>query len=393
MKERSQVETSASEVEVRPFAADFQATANEVYRRLRQEAPVYEVPGENLTLVTRHDLIRPLVREPSTFSSAFGAPSEQYKGNAADEIAKIASEGWPYVPVMLTSDPPMNTRYRGTVAPYFTPKRIEELRPSLVGIADRLIDVFPESEPFDVVPAYAVPLPIEAIATVLHLPRERLVDFKRWSDDCVVGTGATPSDERLIEAARGILELQQFFSAQFEQRRREPMDDLMTDLVQAEIETGELDENGRQLKRPLDMAELLAILRQMLSAGNETSTNALAEGIRLLAENQDEWRKLKAEPERAGLVVEEVLRLSSPVSGMYRIATRETELGGCPIQEGSRIVPVFAAANRDPSVFPDPMRSTPIVRTPASITRSGRGSTSASARRSPVSSLRSASSS
>src|SRR5206468_6115916 len=133
------------------------------------------------------------------------------------------------------------------------------------------------------------------------------------------------------------------------------IDDLMTDLVQAEIETDELDENGNTVKRHLDMAELLAILRQVLSAGNETSTNALAEGIRLLAENQDEWRKLKADPGgRAPLVVEEVLRLSSPVAGMYRVATQDTELGGCPIHRGARVVPIFGAANRDPDVFPAP---------------------------------------
>ncbi len=340
---------------IKPFAPDFQETAYEVYRELQATQPVFEVPGENLVLVTRHELIAPVVRNTSTFSSAFGQPSEQYKGNVAAEIAEIASTGWPYLPVMLTSDPPQHTRYRGTVAPYFTPRRIEKLRPVLEQIAARLIDAFPESEPFDIVPSLAVALPIEAIAAVLHLPNERLADFKRWSDDATAGTGATPSDERLLEAARGIVELQRYLAEQLEQRRREPIDDLMTDLVQAEIETDELDADGSPLRRPLEMAEMLSIVRQLLAAGNETSTNALAEGVRLLAENPSEWRKLKADPSRAAAVTEEVLRLAAPVSGMYRIATHDTELGGCPVLRGARLVPMFAAANRDPDVFgPDP---------------------------------------
>ncbi len=336
---------------VHPFDPRFQASAFEVYKELQESRPVYEFPEDNLVMVTSHELIGPILRDTKTFSSRFGQPGEQYSGSVADRIAQIQADGWPYLPTMLTQDPPVSTRYRKTVASYFTRGQMRQLQPVVEAIMASLINDLPDGEPFDVVPNIAVPLPIRTIAAVLHLPDERLADFKRWSDDAVAGTGAKPSDERMLEAARGVLEMQRYFAEQLEERRREPIGDLLTDLVQATIETDEHDDSGEPVRRPLEMAEMLSILRQLLVAGNETTTNALATGIRLLAENPDEWRKLKADPERVTAVTEEVLRLATPVTSMYRLVTTDTEIGGCPVHKGARVTPMYAAANRDPAVW------------------------------------------
>jgi cytochrome P450 len=122
----------------------------------------------------------------------------------------------------------------------------------------------------------------------------------------------------------------------------------MTDLVTARIDDGEGGE------RPLDMAEMLSIVQQLLVAGNETTTKALTEGVMLLAQHPDEWERLRADPAgRAPLVTEEVLRIATPTQGMFRRVTRDTEIEGCPIPKGSRLVVVYTAANRDPAVWGD----------------------------------------
>ena len=306
---------------------------------------MFVAPG-GLHLVSRHEQIFPILRDPERFSSAFGAVDDT--GADDPEVAAILAGSWPYVPAMLTCDPPAHTGYRAAVADYFRPARIEALRPAIEEIARRLIRALPDGEPFDVVPALAVPLPVEMIAAVLQLPEERMADFKRWSDDAIAGSGAQPDRERRLAAARGVVELQRFLATELEDRRERPRGDLMSDLVEAEIESGEPGAPPRSLT----IAEMVSILRQLLVAGNETSTNAIVEGIRLLASAPDQWSRLRADPdERAGAVVEEVLRLSSPLAGMFRVATRDTEIDGCPIPRGARLFPLYAAANRDPAVW------------------------------------------
>ena len=205
-----------------------------------------------------------------------------------------------------------------------------------------------------------MPVPIEAIAHVLNVPPDRMDDFKRWSDDSIAPIGTAISDERRLEALGGVVEFQHYFAEQLERRRTEPIDDLMSDLVQARIES-EPDhpdriESGDDVgKRPLTMPEMLSIVQQLLVAGNETTTKSLTEGLRLLAENPDVFAKLRADPEGyAPKVTEEVLRMSTPTQGMFRIVTKDTEIDGIPIPQGARLVVMYSAANRDPDVFPEP---------------------------------------
>jgi cytochrome P450 len=177
-----------------------------------------------------------------------------------------------------------------------------------------------------------------------------MADFKRWSDDSIANIGAIITDDRRVEAFEGIVEFQHYFAEQLEQRRAAPRGDLMSELVQAQID----DEQAPGGHRELTMAEMLSILQQLLVAGNETTTKSITEGVKLLAEHPAVWAKLQADPAGyAPLVTEEVLRLSSPTQGMFRVVTADTELAGVPIPKGARLVVVFAAANRDPQVWGD----------------------------------------
>ncbi|HEX9260337.1 MAG TPA: cytochrome P450 [Acidimicrobiales bacterium] len=332
-----------------PFDPAVQQCPFPHYAAMREQAPVFRVPGTNLFLVTRHDLVTPILRDTATFSSSFGNTAEPPKGELVDRLKAVIAEGWPPVSTMLTIDPPQHTRYRGTVAPAFTPKAISALRGPVEAICERLVDGFIDEGRIELVQRFAVPLPIEAIACVLNVPTERMSDFKRWSDDSIAAIGSLISDDERVRAQRGIVEFQHYFAAQLEQRRAEPRDDLLSQIAHAEID------DGKGATRPLDMAEMLSITQQLLVAGNETTTKAITEGVRLLAENPDQWAALRRDPVgRAPVLVEEVLRLATPTQGMFRLVTHDTEIAGTQIPAGATVVVVYAAANRDPAVFPDP---------------------------------------
>jgi cytochrome P450 len=336
-----------------PFSEAVQQCPHLYYRAMQDQAPVFAVQGTDLFMVTKHEMVTPILRDTVTFSNRFGSAGEMPKGDVVDRIKEVLATGWPQVPTMLTIDPPYHTRFRGTVAAYFTPKRLADVVAPVRAIVERLLDEIPVGA-FDLVPHFAVPLPIEAIAQVLNVPADRLADFKRWSDDSIANIGSVITDDRRVEAYRGIVEFQHYFAEQLERRKAEPCGDLMSDLVQAVIDTDPLADGTPGPKRPLEMAEMLSIVQQLLVAGNETTTKSITEGVRLLAENPHVLAKLQADPAGyAPLVTEEVLRLSTPTQGMFRVATTDTELGGVTIPKGSRLVVVYAAANRDASVWGD----------------------------------------
>jgi cytochrome P450 len=198
---------------------------------------------------------------------------------------------------------------------------------------------------------FAVPLPVRVIAKALNVPDDRLADFKRWSDDSIAGIGTNISIDDRIKAEYGVNEFQHYFAEQIELRRTHPQDDLLTNLLNATIDDDDPEVTDN---RQLDMPEMLSIVQQLLVAGNETTTKTLTEMIRLLAENPQEWAKLKADPSRAEKVMEETLRLSTPTQGMWRVVTKDTELGGVALKKGQRIIIVFASANRDEDLFDEP---------------------------------------
>lgn len=327
------------------FDVEVQQCPHPHYAAMREQQPVFHVPGTDLYLVTRHDLVVPILRDVETYSNRFGGTGEPAAGDLARRLAEVQAEGWPQVPTMLTEDPPRHTRYRGLVNAAFSPRRIRAFEPAIRAIAEELVARLPDEGTIDFVTEVAVPLPVRVIAHVLDVPLDRMADFKRWSEDSTIGIGARIGDDERVRAQHGIVEFQHYFAEQLEQRRADPRDDVLSTLAHA----GEQD--GTE---PLEMAEMLSVVQQLLVAGNETTTKMLTEGARLLIDHPHEWLRLQQDPSRAGAVVEEVLRLSTPTQGMFRAVTRDVELEGVRIPAGARLVIMYSAANRDPAVFPEP---------------------------------------
>ena len=321
------------------------------YAQMRDEQPVMLIESLGMYLVTRHDLVLGILRDPGTYSSMFGGASMPLPAEARAKMAAVMAQGYPRVPTMLTADMPDHTRYRRLVSKAFTPKVIAELEPVIRAIATKLIDSWIDSGSIEFVEQFGVPLPVEVIAHALNVPESRMADFKRWSDDSIAGIGTNISLERRLEAEEGVNEYQHYFAAEFEKRKAEPQDDLLTALLQARVDDDDPEVTD---KRPLDMPEMLSIVQQLLVAGNETTTKLLTETMRLLANHPDQWRSLQQDPSRAPNVIEEALRLSTPTQGMFRIATRDHELDGVHVPKGARLVIVFASANRDEAFYADP---------------------------------------
>ena len=333
-----------------PFDSDTLQCPFPHYAKMRTEQPVVLIQSLHMYLVTRHDLVLTVLRDPATYSSMFGGASMPLPTEAQTRMAEVMAQGYPRVPTMLTADMPDHTRYRRLVSKAFTPKVIAELEPVIRAIATRLIDSWIDTGSIEFVRQFGVPLPVEVIAHALNVPESRMADFKRWSDDSIAGIGTNISIDKRVEAERGVNEYQHYFASEFEKRKRDPQDDLLTALLQARIDDDDPEVTD---KRPLDMPEMLSIVQQLLVAGNETTTKLLTETMRLLASNPDQWQRLQQDPSRAAIVIEEALRLSTPTQGMFRIATKDHELDGVHIPKGARIVIVFASANRDEAIYTD----------------------------------------
>ena len=323
------------------------------YAALRRQAPVFRHPSTGIFFVSRLETLCQVLADPATWSSRFASQGVPPTPETADRLREIARQGWPQVDTMLTADPPGQTRYRKTVGRAFSSRRILALEPVVRRIADDLIDAWPDAGRVDFMNTFAVSLPVRVIAYALNMKPEVEGNIKRWSDDAVAALGVAISAERRIEAAEGVLESQQYWASEFEDRRARPRDDFLSDLAHAEFE----DESGAV--RRLEIPELLSIVAQLMVAGNETTTKLLNETVKLLIENPEQWEAIRKDPETIPATIEEALRLSTPNQGMFRVATRDAELGGVAIPKGSMLWIIFGSANRDERCFPDPDRFDP----------------------------------
>jgi cytochrome P450 len=313
------------------------------YEQMRP-AGVHYVAANDIYLVLGYDLVLEVIRDTETFSSRWGTNREPPPAEIQADYDALMATALPTVPTMLDNDPPGHARYRRLVNRSFTPKMVGRLRPMAEAICDRLIDQWIDAGRVEFTEAFAVPLPVQVIAHALNVPEERKADFKRWSDDNIAAIGAKLSPQDYLASQRGIVEMQRFFVEQFEARRAagaDASDDLLTDLLHAHQDEGE---------DPLTMPELVRVVQMLLVAGNETTTKFLTETLYHLSQG-DHWQHLRAHPELVPNVVEEGLRLSSPTQGMYRLVTKDVELGGVSIQKGAKLVIMFASANRDEALF------------------------------------------
>jgi len=325
---------------------------------LRKVGPVVWVDELGSFAVTGYDAAVEVLMDTDRFSSQLGDPkgplinsrlAEAHAQLAArssefHELVAALEPDWRHPPCLLTADPPLHTRQRQVVNRLFTPRRVAEMEPRIRELAHELVSSFVDGGFADAVEQFAVPLPVTVIAEQLGVGTDRLADFKRWSDHLVAPVGNDRlSQDDILEITRSSVEFTRYFRALLEERRRHPRDDFVTLLNGTEDPDEDVTEASR-----------LSYIAQLLAAGNETSTKMIAEGVARLARDHALAESLRASPALVPGFVEEVLRLSTPVQGLYRTARHDTEVAGVPIPAGSHVIVWYAGANRDADVFPAP---------------------------------------
>jgi cytochrome P450 len=315
------------------------------YHHALREQPIYFDPRLGFYLCSSYHLMREILRNTDVFSSVDSQSMDAMRPPPA-EVIELRRAGYPVVNTLVTNDPPSHTRIRKMVDEPFRPRSIEKLTGAIREIVAETIDAFIDRGECEVVADLAIPVPIKVIADLLGIDRSLAPRIKVWSDAAVEPLGMMISDERLIECARIIREFQSFVAAELEARRSAPRDDLLSHLVTARDDEGQ----------GFSMAEMLSLTQQFLVAGNETTTNGIAAGVQLLIDNPEQLALLQRDGDinRIRVFANEVLRLESPVQGLFRVVRRETELGGVTLPAGSRVMLRFAAANRDPAKYRQP---------------------------------------
>ncbi len=315
-------------------------------RRLRDEAPVYKDPLSGIYFISRYEDVVKMAMDHETFSSKMNSPSRALAASEDEEIVAVVKSGYPQVDTMLTQDPPLQRRYRKFVDGAFSPRSLNALEPFIEATAHDLIDQFIDRGECEFLSEFGVGLPLRVIVNQLGAPQSDMDLFRKWTEAFIGNLSQQLDRDGLLQAAKDMVEFQHYFVDRMNERRAEPQDDILSKVVNASID-------GEQ---PLTDAECLSMLSQILVAGNETTSASLTEGIWLLIQNPDQYELLKNDPspDMISRLVEEVLRISSPSSNMFRRTNRDVEMHGVTIPKDSVLFARFASANQDGERFPEP---------------------------------------
>lgn len=317
-----------------PFLPDVHEDPYPSYDALREADPVHRSPFLGVWVLTRHEDIEHLLRHPR-----FSADRRLWKDVPALDAG--------YRPSMLSLDPPDHTRLRTLVTKAFTPRVVERVRPWARAVVDAALDRAAARGGLDLMEDLAYPLPLTVINRMLGLSAGEWPRFREWTH--VLVTSADPltlhdpagmaayrkAEEEILEHLAGVVA----------GRRREPRDDLISDLLAVE-------ERGETLSGP----ELLTMLELLLMAGYETTASMIGNGVLALLRHPDQLALLRERPELIEGAVEELLRWDSSTQLTARVALEDCELGGRPVCRGELLVAIMGAGNRDPAQHADPDR-------------------------------------
>lgn len=313
------------------------------YHELQENHPVYLDPVTGMYVVTRFEDLQTIARNTEQYSN-----DTRQLGNRQTEATPIilkmyAERGFLPVSTLSTNDPPGHTYQRALVDYAFRISRVKAMEAYIQKMADELVDdLIAKGSSADFIPLVAIPMPVMIIADQLGVERERMEDFKRWSDSLVGAANLLATTEQEIAMASDIIDMQNYLASRVEFYRENSGDNIIADLAKAEHEG-----------KPLPMGELVYMLMQLLAAGNETTTSAMGMGMQLLIEGNYE-DLLREQPAKMINFVEEVLRLHSPIQGLFRRTLTDIELHGVKIPSGSILMMRWAAGNRDPRKYENP---------------------------------------
>src|ERR1700723_3711974 len=322
-----------------PLSPEFIRDPYPHYDRLRRVEPVH-ITAHGMYLISRHSDVSGVLRDKRFGKDFVERSTRRYGAKIMEEPIFRSMSHW-----MLQQDPPDHTRLRGLVVKAFTARRVKDMRPRIQEVVDRTLDrVIPRGS-MDLIEDYAFRLPVTIICDMLGIPEEHRDLFYAGSRE---GGGRildpvplTPEDIAKSNAAYRMSQM--YFQQLFELRRKQPGEDLTTQLVQAE-------EDGSKLTNE----ELTANIILLFGAGHETTVNLIGNGLLALYRNPDQLALLKARPELITNAIEEFLRYDSSVQLTGRVTLEDIDdLGGKTIPKGESVLCLLGSANRDPAVYPD----------------------------------------
>jgi hypothetical protein len=323
-----------------PLSPDVIANPYPYYDRLRTLDPVHRSPL-GVFVASRHADVSFVLRDKRFGKDFVGRMTRRFGPQVLDEPVYRSMRHW-----MLQLDPPDHTRLRGLVVKAFTARRVEDMRPRIQEIVDETLDRVEPRGRMDLIADFALRLPVTVICDMLGIPEE---------DHEMIFSGARAGGRLLDPVPLSRAEIDRanadnlataaYFHSLFELRRRQPGDDLTTQLVHAE-------EEGHKLTNE----ELTANVILLFGAGHETTVNLIGNGLLALHRNPDQLRLLKDNPALITNTIEELLRYDSSVQLTGRTALEDVPVGGVDVAKGESVLCLLGAANRDPAVYPDPDR-------------------------------------
>lgn len=315
-----------------------------MYEAMQDCPGIYRMPETGFFIVSRYADLRTVLTDPATFSNDVDRASLQGPDLSEKHQHYLSEHGWPHIQTLQRTDAPAHGRYRSLVDRVFTVARVRDMAPHIEEVAHRLIDAFAERGQCEFVSEFALLLPGTILAEEMGLPPTEVATFKRWADAMLAPASYRMDEDQLRAVADVELEAQHHLARMFEERRARPRGDIISALVHTH---GEGEE-------PLSMAELQSVMSQLIGGGFESTTTAIGHALWQLLRNPEQMRMLRDDPKLIKGLVEESIRMESPTQGLRRRATRDVELSGTLIPEGSVVIVRYGAANRDPAKFACP---------------------------------------
>ena len=319
-----------------PFDIEIDTDPYDIWRRLRDDQPVYRNDRHDFYALSRYADVEAAHRDPATYSSRHGTVLELMN----DEPLPTG--------MMIFLDPPDHTRLRALVSRAFTPRRVTHLEGRIRELCAGFLDRWQDGEPFDFVQDFGAPLPALVIASLLGIPD----GDQQWAREKIDLTFHLDPEKGMVNdvSFAAMIELHEYLEAQLAERRASPRDDMLTDLVNAELTDADGTERRLTLREAGDFADLI------ISAGTETVARLLGWSAVLLDQHADQRADLAAHPEVIPNAVEELLRYEAPSPVQGRWLTREVELHDHTIPANSKVLLLTGSAGRDERKYPEAHR-------------------------------------
>src|SRR5580692_7354362 len=329
-------------LELTPLNPVFREDPYRVLAEVRERHPVMRDEQAGCFFVSRHEDVRGILTDLTLWRSPEKAePAAVLTRRILEQNNERDRDGPGSI---LLLDDPDHARIRQPLSQALY-KRVAKCRPLVEEVVGETLDRLEGRETFDLMAGIALPIPIDVIARILGVDHSRLAEFRDWSEGVIQSLNPLRTPAQTEHMERASEAIGPFMLGMLEQRRAKPADDLVTDMVQLQAAGADLTD-----------ADLVTNLISLLVGGNLTTTDLIGNGVRLFLLNPGELAKLKADPSLIGAAVEEILRYEPPVDITNRIASREMEVGGCPVHQAQSMMVSLRGANRDPAVFEEPDR-------------------------------------